>query len=216
MDFVDAILYINLEHRKDRLENITEQLITGEVAQRLPIPVEKIQRVDAVHNKRNGAAGCGSSHVKALDLALEKGWECVAIFEDDFAWKNNTDYILECLRSPHINEVKWDVLLLTTNKKPLRIIKDGPGNMQRVTMAQTTSGYIVKGPAYMKKIRDCFQGCIANLNAGRPRCNHAIDMVWRGLQPKGNWYCFKGQIGKQIDSYSDIAKRVVKFPSNIF
>ncbi len=78
-DLVDAVLYINLEHRVDRREHLL-----GELA-RAGVPAEKIHRVDAVR-RDVGALGCTLSHIKAFNLMLEKGWSRVLVLEDDFTW----------------------------------------------------------------------------------------------------------------------------------
>jgi hypothetical protein len=210
MNKLDAILYINLDHRKDRLENITHQLLNSPVVRQVPIPDGKVQRIAGHYDPKNGPAGCATSHVKALNMAIDNNWNCVAIFEDDFAWKDNTTYIVDCLRKIDTTTVNWDVILLSTNKRCLKIIANVNDNFQKVANAQTTSGYIVRSKEYMIKLRDCFQNCILNLKQGLPKGKCAIDIAWKKFQPHDNWYCFREQLGKQIISYSDVENRVIK------
>ena len=62
-DSFDKYMYINLQDRKDRKEQITKEL------GRMNIPENKIIRIDAVKNKYNGHIGCCKSHIKTLKLA---------------------------------------------------------------------------------------------------------------------------------------------------
>lgn len=210
MNTIDAILFINLDHRKDRLANIIEQLFNSPVAKNTPISVEKIQRISAVYNKDRGAAGCAASHIKALDLAIERGWNRIAIFEDDFAWKDNTDYIIKCLQSIDSITIPWNVLLLSTTKLCLHVIQRGPGELQRVQNAQTTSGYIINSKEYIQKLRDSFAESKLQLEKGMSVGQWSIDMYWKRLQTQDYWYSFRDNLGRQIDSYSDVAKYVTK------
>ena len=66
-------LFINLEERKDRLKHVTEQLKTIGISG---------ERVTAVKTKM-GAIGCTMSHIKCLEMALERNYENVFICEDD-------------------------------------------------------------------------------------------------------------------------------------
>lgn len=206
MNSIDAILYINLEHRKDRLENVLYQLNESLVSKKLNIPKNKIHRVEACFHK-NGALGCAQSHVKALDMALKNGWNKIMIIEDDFAWKKNTEYIVNCLNNVDSIDLDWSVLLLTTNVKKVKIIKEEKYNLQQVCDALTTCGYIIQLAENIKKLRDCFDNCAKNLKTGGNRLKWAIDVGWKTLQTKDKWYCFKGQLATQIPSYSDIMKK---------
>ena len=74
----DGYFYINLEHRKDRKKQITNEL------NKMKIPINKIVRVNAIRNKRNGHIGCCKSHIKALNNALTNNYKYTMILEDDF------------------------------------------------------------------------------------------------------------------------------------
>ena len=76
MELLSNTLFINLTHRTDRLSHILDQFnglgITGE-------------RVDAIQNS-NGAIGCTLSHIKCLEMAIERNYEQVFICEDDITF----------------------------------------------------------------------------------------------------------------------------------
>ena len=65
IECIDAILYINLEHRPDRNEHCLNEI------RKIDPLLTKTHRIDAVCNKSNGALGCTLSHIKALQLFLD-------------------------------------------------------------------------------------------------------------------------------------------------
>jgi hypothetical protein len=73
--FPPNILYINLDHREDRKWQVVSQFTE--------LGWTNFERFPAVKTT-NGAVGCGISHIKCLELALERGWDMVTIIEDDF------------------------------------------------------------------------------------------------------------------------------------
>ena len=81
-------------------------------------------------------------------------------------------------------------------------------HLQKICNAHTTSGYIINGKNNIKELRNCFYSCIEPLQQGKPENIWAIDCKWHELQKNSNWYCFKGQLGTQIPSYSDIQKKL--------
>ena len=97
---VDAILYINLEYRKDRKDNILSEL------EKLKDISTNVHRIDAVLNTECGHIGCGKSHIKALEFAIENNWDSVLIVEDDLCIQGDIENIRK------INDIKWDVMML--------------------------------------------------------------------------------------------------------
>jgi GR25 family glycosyltransferase involved in LPS biosynthesis len=76
-EYVDMIIYINLDKRVDRDNEIKVEF------NRLEIPADKITRLTAIENKV-GAIGCTMSHIRALQMIQNNTWERVLILEDDF------------------------------------------------------------------------------------------------------------------------------------
>ena len=69
---IDAYLIINLEKEKKRYTSVTSNLIETGVNE------DKIHRIDAVYERWNGHLGCGKSHIKALEYAIDKNFKTVA------------------------------------------------------------------------------------------------------------------------------------------
>ncbi len=70
-EFVDKIIYINLEERKEQIEEELNFL-----------PKDKIIRFDGIKDKY-GYKGCCESHIACLNLAINNNWKNVLILEDD-------------------------------------------------------------------------------------------------------------------------------------
>jgi glycosyl transferase family 25 len=58
--------YINLDHRTDRKEHVTNQLAT--------LSLTTCERFNAI-KMENGAVGCSMSHLKILDDAVKNNWD---------------------------------------------------------------------------------------------------------------------------------------------
>jgi GR25 family glycosyltransferase involved in LPS biosynthesis len=76
-EYIDHILYINLEHRTDRLEEIQRELVKMDLS-------DKAERFEATYIKEQGILGCTISHMEAIRLAKNRGYKNVLILEDDF------------------------------------------------------------------------------------------------------------------------------------
>jgi GR25 family glycosyltransferase involved in LPS biosynthesis len=181
------ILYINLEHRKDRNEQIIDELnkynLTAE-------RVEAIKHID-------GCIGCGLSHIKCLDLAIERNYEEVIILEDDFIFLQNPDKL-------NLN-INFDIFLLggTIYKS------EKENNFNRVIDASRTEGYIIK-KHYYETLKKCFNESVENLLIKHEH-KYKLDILWKQLQIKDNFYFNDfGLIGGQREGYSDIENKNMK------
>ena len=199
MELLKNTLYINLEHRKDRLTHVTKEL-------------EKIgiqgERFNAVKTK-NGAIGCTMSHIKCLELAKERNYETVFICEDDITF-TNPEVLLDSLQKFYENtSIQWDVLLIGGNNVPP--YEKTTDYCIRVSNCQTTTGYIVKNSYYdvlIQNFRESVQGLLKNPNNKQ---QYALDMYWKQLQRINRWYMLFPFTVVQCESYSDIEEKVVDY-----
>jgi hypothetical protein len=70
-DFIEKLIYINLEERKDRRDTIEEVLKV--------IPSKKIIRFNAIKEK-NGHIGASKSHIECIKMAIKNNWHGVRRF----------------------------------------------------------------------------------------------------------------------------------------
>jgi len=200
---IDAVLYINLEHRTDRNKEVLSELETAGV------PSDHIHRIDAIRNKQFGNLGCSQSHTKAVEFAMaHPEWKRVAILEDDFVFRN-AKTVWTHLGSILI-EQNPDMFLLGHN--PIDFQFERTNNSSIVKLLATThrTGYVVS-KSYMSTLRDNFQkatdlmlekGNIGNLHG---------DMIWKELMPKALWLSHEPTLGYQRDGYSDCEKANLNF-----
>lgn len=195
----DGYFYINLKNRKDRKEQILNELTRNK------IPLDKIYRINAVEDKINGHLGCIKSHIKALKKAKELNLKNVVIFEDDFIFNKLKQEI-----DKQMNEFlekkgdNWDVIKLST-----AYISSEPTDMKdiyKIKESSTSSGYIVNKKFYnillkeYYKSRDKLEEFTKNHKKNEDTKiyiadNIALDQHWYSLQQKTDWYLI--EIGTQ-------------------
>jgi GR25 family glycosyltransferase involved in LPS biosynthesis len=194
MDLIKNTLFINLEHRTDRLQHITDELsklgITGE-------------RVNAVKAKI-GAIGCTLSHIRCLEIAKQRGYEYVFICEDDITFTNPGLFVQQMNKFLSKQET-WDVVLLAgNNMPPYKQVED---YCVQVTRCQTTTGYLVKSHYYDKLIDNIKTGMNMLVRNRDMHKIYAIDKYWFLLQDKDLWFLITPLSVVQREDYSDIEKR---------
>jgi glycosyl transferase family 25 len=199
MELLKNTLFINLDHRQDRLEHIVKEFAL------LGIAGERMKAVKL----NQGAIGCSLSHIKCLELAKTRGFEQVFICEDDIQFTNPT-LLLENLTKFHENkDIQWDVLLIGGNNCPPYIpIND---YCIRVQNCRSAVGYIVKQHYYDKIISNFKEGVQHLLKDPTNKRMYAVDMYWNHLQQPDNWYMITPLTVTQMPDYSDIEKREVNY-----
>ena len=199
----DIVYYINLNHRLDRLENITEQLNKTNISK------DKINRIEGIYYKTFGILGCAKSHVLALENFIKSGKDTCLIFEDDFIFSKDQDYINNLINTFFNSIDSYDVLMLSSNI--LNSQKTDYDFLIKILDAQTLSGYSVS-KSFAPKLLYNFKESISFLeNHGAKIHQFCFDIYMKKLQPNNNWYCLEPRIGKQSKSYSDIENNIVDY-----
>ena len=191
-DFVDKIIYINLEEAIERRKNM-EKLLNI-------IPQDKIIRFDAIKNEK-GAIGCSQSHIECVKLAIKNNWNNVLIIEDDVMW-NNYEKSLEILNN--LAKKEYDVILLggtfvNFDKSTLKLYS-----------GQTTTAYLVSQHYYKKLLSNFIEGLLCFIKTD-DYLQYAIDKHWKKLQGQDNWYIIHPALLIQKPSYSYIEKTNVNY-----
>ena len=200
LNYFDKIMYINLNHRKDRNTQILNEI------KRMGVLDDKIMRVDAVHDKFNGHIGCCKSHIKVLKLAKQLKLENIVVLEDDFIFTENKNTTNGKITHFLKKYKKWDVLMLTTVYKSLDDIKDQ--HIKKVNRASTSSAYIIQKHFYdallenlesslSKMETEMVEFKKKNPNKKKKETSYALDQHWSSLQKKSNWYIAFPYLGKQ-------------------
>jgi GR25 family glycosyltransferase involved in LPS biosynthesis len=207
MDQIDAIIYINLEHRTDRREHIEAEF------KRMGIPAEKVHRINAIRNAL-GPLGCTMSHIKALKLMEENpAWQRVMVMEDDFTFKGETFSDFNHPLSDFFykfDKKGWDVFLPSYNHWNAQVSDTVYKQYKKVIYSQTASCYVFKRD-YLEKLKANFKASAEGLIRYGKKPEHCLDINWTRLQTEGRWYLITPALGHQYDNYSDNEGRVVRY-----
>jgi glycosyl transferase family 25 len=191
-------LYINLDHREDRKNQIESEL--------KKIKFNNYQRFNADKNKK-GYLGCSQSHIDCLKIAKANNYPNVMILEDDFEFLIDKDEFKMILN--HLLTVEYDVFILAYNNHSNDITDTGDKYLKKIRGTQTTSGYIVNQRYYDKLIANFEEG-LRLLKQTDNQEKYAIDQYWKLIQPDDKWFVYK-RIGKQRESFSDIQNANVNY-----
>lgn len=204
---IPAILYINLENRKDRKQQILDEL------NKIGANQKSIHRVDAVYMPKNGHKGCVQSHIKALkQIKSNSSIPYALILEDDFELAvSPTEFnsqITKIISTLESSKQSWDIIMLATAyaiKEPL----SGSDDIVRIRKSTTSSAYIIKW-TYVDTLLACFMDCDAHMSADKVKDpkngfeDYALDQQWAKLQKRDNWFGFTNDISKQRAVWSSI------------
>ena len=196
---IDKIMYINLDRRTDRREEIEKELDQFE------LPYE---RFSAIHSSIKGIIGCTKSHLEIVKLAKERGYKNILILEDDFTFLVSKEEFENNLSLLFENNIPFDVCFLSYNV--YQSTETQYPFLHKGIDVQTASGYIVNNHYYDKLI-EVWENTLPLLEQTHNTFLYANDMSWKIYQPHDNWYLFSQRIGKQRDSYSDNENRFTDY-----
>ena len=183
-----GIYFINLDHRTDRLEQITKELNDMGL---------KFKRFPAIKTTP-GILGCGLSHLAVLKEARDLGLKNVLIFEDDFKFLIGKEEFHEKIEN-FLRSESFDVVMLAYLVQKSEPYVPG---LIKVLNGQTASAYIVNERFY-GKIIDLYEEAMPLLKSTGQHWNYANDAVWKKLQPAADWFAFVPRMGYQRASISD-------------
>jgi hypothetical protein len=197
-------VYINLEQRTDRREHFETHVKNHAF-------FEGIERMPAIENK-DGAIGCGLSHIKALRLCDKFDEPYVVIMEDDFTiiQEEHLDKFV-CDFEKIKESTDWQIIVLT----PRGITISGTAEMatadfKRIKENQTTTGYIVKKemiPVLTHNIKEAIELQIK----GADKNVSSIDQYWKRLQLEYPFYYYSHIYAGQLPGWSNIEQRWVDY-----
>jgi len=220
---IQHVYYINLEHRDDRLKHVQEQMTAlglGDVS----------TRFNAIKMK-NGAIGCSMSHLKLLEMAVEKKLPHILIVEDDILFLDvdlfKTQFkktMQELEREMEESKESWDVVLFSGNNiGNYRKLVVNNGNNQskknenvvaiQVSLCQTTTGYLVNGPYIPVLAQNVREGVEKLMSEPTNKNDYAIDRYWFHLQMRelSRWFLIMPVCVIQKEGYSDIEERYTNY-----
>jgi len=206
MDNIDSIIYINLKHRTDRNSHILEEI------KKICTDESKIHRIDALYIIDNGALGCSTSHISALEYILEHPeFNNCLILEDDFTFiSDNIDENNSTISHFFKDFPNFDCCNLAFNDQCLKYTDTHIDNIKRIFFSLSSSAYIISTkfvPKLLENLKESVNDKIDNGNYNR----NNLDVHWSNLMKISNWYITKPRLGYQYDNYSDIEKHDVVY-----
>ena len=183
-EFIDKIVYINLDKRPEKNEHMKK--ITS------IFPSEKIIRFAAIE-WNPGSVGCTKSHIEVMKLAIDKKWKNVLILEDDVVWNRfESGYKLLEKLAGH----EYDVIHLGPSDALYDV------NTLRLFRGSCTSSYLINGH-YIPKLLLNFQEGLDLLIKTKGE-DYPCDVYWTSLMKTDKWYLCNPCLMYQQESYSDI------------
>jgi len=205
LPYIDAILYINLDHRSDRKEHVLQEI------RKIDPTLSKTHRIKAEYVPEHGALGCTKSHIKAFHLFTEHPeWKNCLILEDDFTFVSHLEEVNQQIVDLFQGCPAYDVLMLAHGLYSFSTEPTSSPLVQRILCAQTASGYILHRD-YLPVLLHNFQESCQNLEKNGKSSWGCLDMHWKQLQPQGKWFAYHTRVGYQYECYSDIEKYVTNY-----
>ncbi len=202
---IDHVFYINLDLRTDRKYQIESEL------KRLGFDESQFTRVSGVVDVFS-SLGCSRAHAIALKLAQEKKCKFPLIIEDDALFESK-EMVLQSLHKINQLQINWDVLMF--GGVVHKYERTDVDFLLKVLDAQTTCAYSVSStflPVLIKNVEDGIKHLELCSKSTHDFC---IDIYWKILQPKSNWYIFNPLLVHQRESYSDIEQKITKYNDDI-
>ena len=201
---VEHILYINLEYRKDRNEQIVKTLSEH-------FPEEIIYRIPGILNINSPPIGIAQAHINALEHAITNNWKHVLIMEDDMIFNEfEKNYKkLQDLMSSSYDAIVLGGIYVDYNKETSKLYK-----------CSSMGAYLVHQNYFLTLLNN-FKDGLKNLIREDTRLRQKflwnprkfedgqqfiIDKYWQRLHQKDNWFIIPLCYSKE--NYSDSLKRV--------
>jgi hypothetical protein len=190
-EFVDKVVYINLEERTDRRKNM--ERVTKTFG-------DKVIRFQAI-KEHPGIVGCVKSHIAVLKMAQDNKWKNVLIMEDDAEWN---EYYTGYNKLKHLSEINFDVIMLGGTA-----VYYYPDSL-RLVSAQTTTAYLINAHYIPTLLSNFEEGLVGFMNTSN-RQSYSLDMYWKQLQSRDTWFVIMPPLVYQTPGYSDIEQTHVDY-----
>jgi len=195
MDNIDAFIYINLDHRTDKKEQIENELA------KMDIDKNKIFRISGVIHPRNNAVGCSLAHASALKFAKERGFKNFIVFEDDFQFLVDKETFYKNIQDFFNLNINYRCVMLTYSFQNATPFNDF---LIKINEASNAAAYLVN-QSILDVLIQYIEFGAQKLDETGMHWIFTIDQIWKKLQDV-DWYGFKNKIGCQRAGFSDISQ----------
>lgn len=215
MNYFEKIYCINLEHRKDRLEQSMEQFEALGILDKVQFVKAITYHSDSLDARQNGLMGCLLSHLWILKEAKQNGCESILVFEDDFKFTKDKKYIDEkinkCTKELPLD---WDILYLGAyfvNGYDYPCVEDYSKNLKKANTAFCTHSFAYSKSG-IEKILDLL--VIENNHDILAFSKEEESYDWflsRYFQYENNCFTVDELLCEQRAGFSDIEKRFLDY-----
>lgn len=210
MDLIEKYhFYINLNARTEKNKHSINEL------KRLGI--SKPNRFEAIVHEI-GIVGCVKSHIKCIEIAKERNYPFVCIFEDDVVFRD----IEKCrgMINKYI-DYNYDVLYIGCRvlDNKYEFITD---ELININSAYCNHAYIVKSHYYDTILNNFYEGMNLKIKKGKDAHDNRmseeynIDVYCNTLQKRDKWYTFYPHFASQKNGYSDNFNQEINYYDLIF
>lgn len=216
---IDAIFYLNLDHRMDRRGSI-EREIRKWLAHETSAPVAP--RVNQVHSRhtwvervsatKEGALGCTRGHAHMLRRIADGGYGTSLVLEDDFVWEVPIALARERI-GEFLEAEKERYAICQIAHVPVSLIHKEPSHERhytRVREARCTMGYLIDASA-AEEAAALYEAHTASFEKDGAFWKHCADLVWRPIQEQGKCFAMVPRLGRSLIDYSDLQGRVTDY-----
>lgn len=204
LERIDKIIYINLDKRKDRRQEVEQEFKT------LGIPATKYERFPAI-SEYHPKESCTRSHLAVLRLALERGYENILVLEDDFMLAVKPERFYACLDQFFTSYGDdFDAVMLAYNLSAWEEIEDE--ELVGYVGKSTNAAAYLLNRRIVEELADAMEDGITN-----PRWRqHAPwgilnDESWQPFQRSSEWFYFRERLVRQRPGYSDLEQHNVDY-----
>ena len=134
-------------------------------------------------------------------MARERGYKNVLILEDDFEFVASKEEVEKSFQQFFDASIQYDVLMISYIIQKSDDVSEYPF-IRKILDGQTASGYLVN-QNYYDVLINLYEWAIPLLEHTGEHWLYSNDLVWKRLQPNGNWFYFTDRLGVQRESYSD-------------
>ena len=201
--------YINLKKRKDKNKHTISELKR--------FGISKPNRFEAITHEI-GIVGCAKSHIKCIELAKERDYPFICIFEDDVVFRD-----IEKCRGMINKYIDYDYDVLYIGCRVLdNKYEFITGELININSAYCNHAYIIKSHYYDTILENFYEGMNLKIKAGkdmhskRQSEEYNIDVYLGKLQKIDKWYTFYPHFASQKNGYSDNLNIDINFRDEIF
>jgi len=195
-DYFEEIWVINLDSRTDRWQHAQEEFKKAGI-------LDKVQRFSAIRED-DGRVGVIKSNLAIVKMAKQKKLKNVLVFEDDFEFIVDDPQKVLQTSIDQAKGINWHLFYLGANTHE-KLIKFKPN------LIALRNAFAVHSMAYSSLVYDSFINKYEGIKSIRTFDDILDVYLAKNIQTKGVCLMVNPMMTTQMNSFSDIEKRIVDY-----